>query len=711
MEEPNIQSIRRYLADTQASQRVRADIERAREDVTVTIGRAAELFGFSESQLRDWENRGLLTPRRSKDKGGQRLYALEELDKLALLKELMERGDYSLGSIPPTISDIWYSLSSEAHKNGVRKDQTQPTINKETSLTIDKRVESANKADFWQYYISQTLHIALSLIFEDIPDTIAGILLPVERKADFSFEWDSREVAQLGPCLIGWRDQDRTFHTFYQEVPAFDYPSDFRVRNLQVSGTEGKISENPTFVVIQRKARNLSLSPEVVEAVHHLLEPIYEDIDTWLPFFHGSPRNVVYSTTALRGINSPDSLLTFLANQVIRIGGRNANGKDRWKFCCVLLPKDTNLLLQMQTLVVQAQSQNSPHSINKTSVSPDAAVLSLSLRAYQSIHMLFRSPISTQDTAIVFRDVESPTNEPPINSAIAMPIGGENSIPLGVLYIVSEEVEAFGREYQRALRLMGRVIQDLLLIVQVRKQSEERLRDIIAQPRIVNRTLAGYSSENKLINDLEILLRSIKATNNPEVEGQTAFISVDIDNLTEIISKYDDQISINLSKLMGDRILEQLGFLFDKNNEYQIYHAYSDRFYIKLENTSLQLARETAEKLRLALQGNYLVSLISSPALRVRDRVELNKVTVRLGVLWYAHKKLYDILNRYSVETQFADVRATILDFLDSPLNIGRQRGGNCIVSYYLPKPPEYKHSRLDVWSPETLISEKLDGN
>ncbi len=697
MEEQTIHNIRRHLEDIEAQQRVREDIARAREDATVTIGRAAELFGFSESQLRDWEGKGLLKPRRSKDKGGQRLYALEELDKLALLKELMVKGGYSLSNIPPTVNEIWHSLSPsvEKHNNGVEKNELQHKKGRDTYPSIDKRVDDANKADFWQYYISQTLHIVVSLIFEDIPETTAGIILPLERKENATSEWDSSEVSKLGPCLIGWRDQDRTFYTFYQEVPSFDYPSDFRVRGLQASQeTEGP--RDSTFIVIQRKARNLSLTLEVVEAVRRLLKPIYDDVDIWLPCFKDGPRDFVYSMTVLRGINSPDSLLTFLANQVIHLGGKNTEGKDHWKFCCILLPRNANLPLQMQTLIVQAQSQRSPHTIDKTFVSPDVSTLGLSLRAFQSIHVLFRSPISTEDTAIVYREQEFP-----INSAIAMPIGGENGTPLGVLYVVSEDIEAFGREYQRVLRLMGRVIKELLMIVQTRRQSEERLRDIIIQPRLINRTLADYDSENKLINDIELLLRTIRATNNPDVEGQTAFISVDIDNLTETVSKYDDQISIRLSKLMGDRIREQIGLFFDKKDDYRIYHAYSDRFYIRLENASLQLARETAEKLRRALQGNYLVPLVSSSMMRPRDKVELKEVTVRLGVLWYEHKKLYNMLNRYPSKTQLADIRATILDFLDSSLNIGRQEGGNCIISYYPKEPPMFEHARFTVWSPK----------
>jgi len=693
MDTRSIHNIRKHLEDTEAQQRVREDIARAREDATVTIGRAAELFDFSESQLRDWESKGLLNPRRSKDKGGQRLYALEELDKLALLKELMKTGGYSLGNIPSNISDIWHTLSLEMNKNGVKEHETQSKRGSEHYPSIDKHVEDANKADYWQFYISQTLHIVVSLIFEEIPDTIAGILLPIERRENATSEWESQDVAQLGPCLVGWRDQDRTFHTFYQEIPSFDFPTDFRVRGLQAREEDSEGPKDATFVVIQRKTRNLSLPLDVVDAVRRLLKPIYEDIDIWLSYFKDSPRDVVYSTSVSRGINSTDSLLTFLANQVIRLGGRNAKDEDIWKFCCILLPRDNHLLLQMQTLVVQAQSQHSPHTINKTVVSPDASILSLSLRAFQSIHMLFRSPISTEDSTIIFRDVESP-----INSAIAMPIGGENGTPLGVLYVVSEEIEAFGREYQRILRLMGRVIQELLLIVQIRRQGEERLRDIITEPRVVNRTLAGYASENKLINDIEMLLHSIQGTYNPDLVGQTAFISIDIDDLTDVINRYDDYISINLSKELGNRIRDQISPFYDENN-YQIYHAYSDRFYLKLDNVSLQQARIMAEKLRQALKGNYRVSLTNKPKSKVET---IEGIQVRLGVLWYEHKKLYNLLERYQdhSETPVADVRSTIFDFLDVSLAVGKQKGGDCIISYYPREMRKALDARLAVWQP-----------
>src|SRR5689334_14172468 len=104
MDERHLHKIREHLRSQEARERVRQRIERVRNEATVTIGRAARLFGFSESQLRDWEKSGLLSPQRpregSEGHGGQRQYSLTELDKLAIIRELINKASMSPGSIP-----------------------------------------------------------------------------------------------------------------------------------------------------------------------------------------------------------------------------------------------------------------------------------------------------------------------------------------------------------------------------------------------------------------------------------------------------------------------------------------------------------------------------------------------------------------------------------------------------------------------------------
>ena len=67
MDERNLQRIAKHLKDEAAQRRVHHNIQRGRNEVTVSIGGASRLFGFSESQLRDWEKMGLIKPIRPKE--------------------------------------------------------------------------------------------------------------------------------------------------------------------------------------------------------------------------------------------------------------------------------------------------------------------------------------------------------------------------------------------------------------------------------------------------------------------------------------------------------------------------------------------------------------------------------------------------------------------------------------------------------------------
>src|SRR5947209_13767622 len=116
MEERN-QEIIKYLQREDVQARILQSIYRGRSEATVTISSAAHLFGFSENQLRDWDEKGLLKPQRplqelTQDGKGtkRRQYAAAELDKLAIIRELMKKG-FSPGTIPSNIDEIWYSIT------------------------------------------------------------------------------------------------------------------------------------------------------------------------------------------------------------------------------------------------------------------------------------------------------------------------------------------------------------------------------------------------------------------------------------------------------------------------------------------------------------------------------------------------------------------------------------------------------------------------
>ncbi len=683
--------IRKLLQDEEVQARVQENIRRGREDAKVTIGRASELFDIRPSKLRELDE--LLKPERSREAGsGQRQYSLTELNKLAIISELLNYQKIPLSDIPSDIDEIWYSVSpsTEERHAAAREASNEAYIR----MSIDHRVEDANKEEFWRYFISQALRLALNLVCEDIPDPVVGIVLPLTRQKNATLELLPQELPNLGPCLIGWRDQNRSYHTFYDPSPFFEYPSDFRVRGLVA--LEEQEPKDHTFIVLQRKTRLLFLPPALVETVRKLLTPIYENTHVWQLFFDRGMRDIVYPTTSFGSTNISDSVLTSLANMAVQLGGKSADGRNRWKFCDVLLPNNDQLSLQSRALVLQAQGKGSPYIVGKSFVSPDTPILSLSLRAYQASRVLYRPVVSSQDKTIAYRELEEP-----IGSAIALPIEGRDGLPQAVLYLSSEEKEAFNGEYQSVLRLICRMIGELLETSRIRQQSEARLRNIITRPRVVNEILGVYPSENGFVEDVEDILRDIKERNDPTAEGVTSFISVAIDNLSNLTDKYGDQVMINLSKAVANRTEEQIGLLFDKPSDCKLYHIYADRFYLLLKNVSLEQARENAEKIRRVLKIDYYIPVLPAFIAQPKDRVELKNITARLGVSSYKHSKLHKLLNEWPNETCVADVRAgSVLYYLDVMLNRARQEGGNCIVSYYPADPPRYEHSRHDIWSP-----------
>ena len=105
------QSIQEYLQKEEVQERILGNIHKGRDEATVTISRAAELFGITENKLRDWEEYGILNPLRPGGPKGRRLYTPTELDKLAIIRELINSG-YAVSDIPPDIYKLWRTTRS-----------------------------------------------------------------------------------------------------------------------------------------------------------------------------------------------------------------------------------------------------------------------------------------------------------------------------------------------------------------------------------------------------------------------------------------------------------------------------------------------------------------------------------------------------------------------------------------------------------------------
>ena len=148
--------------------------------------------------------------------------------------------------------------------------------------------------------------------------------------------------------------------------------------------------------------------------------------------------------------------------------------------------------------MVRAQSKNSPHKVGVTTIFPGKYVQSLSLRAFQSGRIIYRRKITSAENTIALRELEGP-----IHSAIAIPVGSEEGQPLAILYVVSDEVAAFSTDDQRVLRMIGRIVEELLMTYHARHRITQNLSKLIITPAIVDPLFKDFFSENEFVEDVE----------------------------------------------------------------------------------------------------------------------------------------------------------------------------------------------------------------
>ncbi len=392
MNEPIVEDIRKYLQSEEVQERITRRMLDARSKATVTISSAAGLFNFSESQLKAWEKRGLLKPERtvlsqdSKTSKGHRQFSPDELDKLALIKELIDQG-YTLSEIPQNIDDIWQQVKAERQGQASSIDSHDIRhVHEVKHVPIDTRVGRTNEEVFWRYFVSQVLRLSLILLCEDMPGTIAGIIVPLQRRDAQKIDYLPGDQPEVGPSLVGWLGENRSFNSFLDEEPSFEFPSDFRIQQLSVVGDDKR--QDNVLIVIQRGAKALYISNALVETIRRLLDLLYQYVERWEPCFDYGMRDWEYQITDFINPNASDEVLNSIADMVVELGGKTLDGRDRWHFASLFLPRDPELPIQQRNLVVRAQSRCSPHQVGVTSVyTKDPG---LSFGAYQSGHVVYR---------------------------------------------------------------------------------------------------------------------------------------------------------------------------------------------------------------------------------------------------------------------------------------------------------------------------------
>src|SRR5258708_21550827 len=213
MDERNKPSVEEFLLRGDIQELIKKSIKRVRSEATVTIGRAASLFGFTENQLRDWEERGLLTPLRPPN--GQRQYSYVELDKLAIIRELT-KARYAPSDIPLDIYDIWEGISVQNHAFGKNGDTFG-------HVKMDERVAQIENQAFWRFFVSHILRLSLMLACEDAIEATLAIVLPLQTENVLNEDPKPEDLHLSGRSLVGWLSQNGAFTTFIDSSPRFEF--------------------------------------------------------------------------------------------------------------------------------------------------------------------------------------------------------------------------------------------------------------------------------------------------------------------------------------------------------------------------------------------------------------------------------------------------------------------------------------------------------
>lgn len=707
--------IKQHLQKANAQERIRTSINSARSNATVTTSGAAKLLNLGEQQLRDWERRGLISTTRplveGKQTQGHRQFSLDELDRLAVMKELIDEGNFTPGEfehISSHVEEIWREVEATARAQQASLKHQEQAGTQRAHLPIDIRVREARMQLFWRFYVSRSLHLALQLIREDRPASTTALALPLAPRAEYLPITSIENVDRLGESLIGWLGKSRSTETLLVPVPSFEVPTDYRIHPLMVMERNQLLEERPpdaTHIIVRRDSNPLSLRPPVVDTIRRLIRPIYEKVEQTRDNFASGMRDELIAMTDLDDTKLyPDIILNGMAEMMVEAGGL-LDQKPHWRFCCILLPNNLALPMQNRALVVRAQSQYSPHNIGVASVPPN--MNSLSMHAYQSGQVCYRNSILPEDSVIAFHDVEGM-----VKSAIAIPVGAESGEPLAVIYLVSVHERAFSQKADRLLlRLLSRMVEEGVRTYQSRQQSAERLGNILRVPDRVDEVVGAFYNENRFIHDLENFLLAFKAdrarwqhpvlstatsldsaaTGSQEDQSEQLIISligIDVDHLSAIALKYGNTAVRNLCREIGLRLSGELKSTFVKYPECHFYRIYGDCFYVLLKNMPYEQVLKKAVLLKKSLDGTYRVNLLHSSAAQQPAPGTLQEVEikVRLAVSSYDDQTLAVLFASYPDDIVVDSVRDMIDGSIVTELKKGMSEGGD----------------RIRAWDPET---------
>lgn len=662
------------LGQADIVQQLREAFVAIQASLTTTISEASELTKLSESQLRYAEKQGLLSPNRAlldengeAQRSGQRRYSADDLLRARLIAFLI---DYGI-----SLSDIgeFMALNSTIIQD----------ILDTTSLRLRPVLDGADEVAFRRFFIPRVLYYSLMLVFERDAIDDAGIVFPIRATRAELDAFDPvpintvDDLGRLGHVFVAWRARGRSLATFVTVGNPFDDPKlqvrafDDVVRASAVAPANCLAPQHAYLIYGAEAQAELEQAERLLsirQGRAHVSDPsrraanprvVAGRLMRYVQWLNCTPSAVANrGQSALSEVlffNSPemvnptlgDALLNRLANAIVELGGSMQEFADdtralnqrtvvscderRWRFSCIMMPREPADTLKRQELVVRAQSKEAPHRVGVTTTSPQANG-GLTFRAYSSGRIAYRPSVIPLDPAVSYV-----AEEGPIRSAIAAPAvdgnGLEHSQPPAIIYVASREEGQFQDDDFLLIRVIGRLVGEIVQTYNSRSHLPSALTDTLTDPEMVDGYFAGFLSELSFVTDLErVFLRLAgkpedsrgRGRSNPK-EGQEreeqqdrfyqnvrsiSLFGVDIDDYSAIQSVQGDRIARQLTREIGKRLGQRLNTgLVNGVPTARLYRIWADRFYLLVRDEDAQTSIARAEQIRKDIAREYLMRL------------------------------------------------------------------------------------------------------
>ncbi|HEY7975371.1 MAG TPA: hypothetical protein VID72_08525, partial [Ktedonobacterales bacterium] len=256
-------------------------------------------------------------------------------------------------------------------------------------------------------------------------------------------------------------------------------------------------------------------------------------------------------------------------------------------------------------------------------------------RAYSSGRVTYRPEINALDPAVSYVSEESP-----ISSAIAAPAvdgqGMEHSNPPAVVYVASRHKSAFNDDDFLLIRVMGRLVGEIVQTYNSRGHLPNALTDALADPEIVDGFFADFLSELSFVTDLQKALKALKEQkaqqglklarphwreddqppgDGGDLEDLEAFhrdiqtltlVGVDVNDFSSIQQRQGERVARMLTREIGNRLKQRMNAgQVSGVPTTRLYRAWGDRYYLLMRDDDSEQARQRAERMRQDISGGY----------------------------------------------------------------------------------------------------------